>query len=133
MARKKPYQKISKKTDNDVVFLKQQVPVHPRGRLARKTKGDIKFVKQVPLHPRERLKRKIKLQSYSYLNKKKSKNDVTFIKQVPLHLRERIKRLEKIKEKVHFVKDVANVKPKILVETKNKKTKLKKKKTKSKK
>ena len=45
LARKKPYQKISKKTDNDVVFLKQQVPVHPRGRLARKTKGDIKFVK----------------------------------------------------------------------------------------
>ena len=55
MARKKTYWKISKKTDNDVVFLKQ-VPVHPRDRLARKTKNDVKFVKQVPLHPRERPK-----------------------------------------------------------------------------
>ena len=59
MARKKTYWKISKKTDNDVVFLKQ-VPVHPRDRLARKTKNDVKFVKQVPLHPRERLKGRLK-------------------------------------------------------------------------
>ena len=50
MARKKPYWRIPKKTDDDVVFLKQ-VTVHPRDRLARKTKDDVKLVKQVPLHP----------------------------------------------------------------------------------
>ena len=45
LARKKPYQRSPKKTDDDVVFLKQ-VPLHPRGRLARKTKADVKFVKR---------------------------------------------------------------------------------------
>ena len=42
LARKRP----AKKTDNgnDIVFLKQ-VPVHPRDRLARKTKDDVKLVK----------------------------------------------------------------------------------------
>ena len=59
LTRKKLYQRPPKKTDNDVVFLKQ-VPAHPRDRLARKTKDDVKFVKQVPLHPRERLKQKRK-------------------------------------------------------------------------
>ena len=93
----------------------KQVPVHPRDRLARKTKDDVKFVKQVPLHPWERLKRKIKLYNYSCLN-----ND-TFIKQVPLHPREQMKRLQKVDEKVHFIKEVASAKPKILVKTKKKK------------
>ena len=37
LARKKPYRRISKKNDDDVVFLKQ-VPVHPRDRLAKKNK-----------------------------------------------------------------------------------------------
>ena len=69
MATKKPYQRISKKTDNDVQSSKQ-VPVPPRDRLARQTKDSIKFVKQVPVHPRETLKRKIKLDNYSHLNKK---------------------------------------------------------------
>ena len=59
LARKKPYQRPSKKTDNDIVFL-QQVPVHPMDRLSKKTKDHIKFVKQVPAHPLERLKRKRK-------------------------------------------------------------------------
>ena len=95
----------------------KQVPVHPRDRLARKTKDDIKFVKQVPLHLLERLKRKIKLDNYSDINKKNKNAAVTFIKQVPLHPRERMKRLEKISEKVHFIKEVANAKPKILVKT----------------
>ena len=50
IVRKKPYQKISKKTDNDVVCL-EQVHVHLRDRLARKTKDDVKFVKQIPVIP----------------------------------------------------------------------------------
>ena len=124
MARKKPYRRISKETDDDVVFLKQ-VPVHPRDRLARKTKDDIKFVKQVSLHPGERLKRKIKLDNYSHLNKKSKNDDVTFIRQVLLHPRERIKKLEKINEKVHFVKEVAYAKPKIIVKTKKNTNKMK--------
>ena len=37
LARKKPYQRISKKTDDNIVFLKQ-VPVHPRDRLAKRNK-----------------------------------------------------------------------------------------------
>ena len=60
LARKKAYQRISKKTDDDVKFLKQ-VPVHPRDRLARKAKNKVKFLKQVPQHPRDRLKRKCKV------------------------------------------------------------------------
>ena len=70
LARKKSYQRISRKTDNDVEFLKQ-IPVHPRDRLARKTKDEVKFLKQVPQHPQDSLKRKSKLENYSYLNKKK--------------------------------------------------------------
>ena len=124
LARKKPYQRISKKTDDDNVFLKQ-VPVHLRDRLAKKTKDEIKFVKQVPLHLQERFKRKSKLGNYSNLNKKIINDDVTFIKQVPLHPTERLKRLEKINGKVHFVKEVANAKPKILVKTKTNTDKMK--------
>ena len=60
LARKKPYLILSKKTDDDVFFFLKQVPVHPRDRVARKTKDDVKFVKQVPVHSRERLKRKRK-------------------------------------------------------------------------
>ena len=41
-------------------FFLKQVPVHPRDRVARETKDDVKFVKQVPVHSRERLKRKRK-------------------------------------------------------------------------
>ena len=37
LARKKPYQRVSKKTDDNIVFLKQ-VPVHPRDRLAKRNK-----------------------------------------------------------------------------------------------
>ena len=123
-ATKKPYQRISKKTDDDVQFSKQ-VPVPPRDKLARQTKDSIKFVKQVPVHPRETLKRKIKLDSYSHLNKKSKNDDVTFIKQVPLHPRERMERLEKINDKVNFVKEVPNVKPKILAKTKRNTDKMK--------
>ena len=101
LERKKPYQRPSKKPDDDVVFLKQ-VPVHPRDRLARKTKGDVKFVKQVPFHPRERLKRKIKstIEHCSGLTKKSKDDDVTFIKQVPLHPCKRKKRLENLIKKL---------------------------------
>ena len=63
----------------------KQLPVHPRDKLTRKTKGDVKFVKQVPLHPRKRLKRKRKctLNNCSGLSKKSKDDDVSFIKQVP--------------------------------------------------
>ena len=44
LRRKKPYWRISKKTDDDVEFLKQ-VPVHSRDRLARKIKDKVKFLK----------------------------------------------------------------------------------------
>ena len=74
------------RNDDDIVFLKQ-VPVHPRDRLARKTKDNVKFVKQVFLHLQERLKRTGKsttLNNYSSLSKKSKNDDVTFIKQVPL-------------------------------------------------
>ena len=59
LARKKPYQKFSSKKkqrdhDDDVVFLKK-ILVHPRDRLARKTRDEVKFVKQIPVHPRNRL------------------------------------------------------------------------------
>ena len=98
LARKKSYQRPSKKTDDDVVILKQ-VPVHPRERLARKTKNDVKFVKQVPLHPQERLKWKRKsttFDNYNHLSKKRKNEDVTFIKQVPLHPFKPLQRLAKI-------------------------------------
>ena len=112
------------KNDDDVVFLKQ-VPVHSSDRLARKTKYDIKFVKQIPLHRRERLKRKINPENYNHLNKRSKNDDVTSIKHVPLHPQKRMKRLEKIDEKVHFVKEVASAKPKILVKTKENTNKMK--------
>ena len=50
----------------EVVPLKQ-VPAHPKDRLARKTKDEVKFVKQVPLHPMERFisKRKSIVENYS--------------------------------------------------------------------
>ena len=53
-------------SDDDILFLKQ-VPVHPRDRLGRKTKGEVEIVKQVPLHPGERLKRKRTLDNYNNL------------------------------------------------------------------
>ena len=122
LARKKTYQRPAKKTGNgdDVVFLKQE-PIHPRDRLARKTKDDVKFVKKVPLHPRERLKGKRKsttIDNYIHLSKKSKNEDVTLIKQVPLHWRERMKRLAKINDKVHFIKEVSSTKPKNLVKAK---------------
>ena len=59
-------------------------------------------------------------------SKKISKNeDVTFIKQVPLHPRKRLQRLAKINEKVHFMKEVASIKPKKPVQTKRKINKMK--------
>ena len=105
--------KNTEKPDGDVVFLKQ-VPVHPRDRLAKKTKDDVKFVKQVPLHPRERLKRKREstLENYSILSKKSKDNDVTFIKQVPLQPRERKKWLEKLNQKVNIKSEIDSAKPK---------------------
>ena len=110
---KKPYQRRSKKPDDDVVFYKQ-VPVHPRDRLARKIKDDVKFLKQVALHPRERLKRKRKsaLENYSGLTKNNKDANVTFIKQVPHHPHERKKRLEKLDKKVNIVNEIVSAKPK---------------------
>ena len=92
----------------------KQVPVHPRDRLARKTKDDVKFVKQVPLHPRERLKRKRKssLENCSGLTEKNKDNNVTFIKQVPLHPHKRKKRLKKLDQKVNIVNEIASARPK---------------------
>ena len=72
------------------------MPIHPRDRLARKIKDDIKFVKQVPLHPRERPKRKSTLQSYDTLTQKNKNEGVTFIKQVPLHPQEGKKNLKNL-------------------------------------
>ena len=48
----------------------------------------------------------------------KSKDDVTFKEQVLLHPREHLKRLSKLDDKVHFVKEVINAKPKQLTKTK---------------
>ena len=119
LSRTKPYQKFSSKKkqrdDNDDVAFLKKIPVHPRDRLARKTRDEVKFVKQVPLHSRERLKRKIKLENYAHLNKKSKNEDITFIKQVPLHLRERLKRLDKINKKVDLVNEIGKTK-KILIE-----------------
>ena len=99
------------------------MPLHPLERIKRRSKvktevttpGDrLTFIKQVPLHPRERLKRKrkINLENYDALTKKSKGSNVTFVKQVPLHPLERLKRLSKIDGKVHFVREVASVKPK---------------------
>ena len=64
LAGKKPYQKFSSKKKqldyDDGVFLKKKIPVHPRDKLARKTRDEVKFVKPVPVHPRDRLARKIR-------------------------------------------------------------------------
>ena len=128
----KKYKKIAqnkiRKTE-DVTFIKQ-VPLHPRERMKRHrkvkteiiTSEDVTFVKQVPLHPRDRLKRKrkIKLENYNSLTIKSKSGYVTFIKQVPLHPRERLKKLSKIDDKVHFVREVAEVKLKQLTKTKKK-------------
>lgn len=74
----------------------------------------------MPVHPPERLKRKIKIENYDALSKKAKTEDVTFIKQLPLHPWERMKRLAKLGDKVHFVKEVASVKPKTLTKTNKK-------------
>ena len=92
------------------VFAKQ-VPIHPRDRLARKTKDEVKFIKQVFLHPRERFKgkRKIELDNYSQLSKKRKNNsEGTFIKQVPIHPHPHphLEKLAPLNGKVQFVKQV---------------------------
>ena len=74
----------------------------------------------MPVHPPERLKRKIKTANYDALSKKAKTENVTFIKQLPLHPRERMKRLAKLDDKVHFVKEVASVRPKKLTKTNKK-------------
>lgn len=74
----------------------------------------------MPVHPPERLKRKIKIENYDALSKKAKTENVTFIKQLPLHPRERMKRLAKLDDKVHFVKEVASVRPKKLTKTNKK-------------
>ena len=99
------------------------MPIHPRDRLARKIKDDIKFLKQVPLHPHERPKRKSTLENYDALAQKNKNEDVTFIKQVPLHPQERKKKLEKLNEKVHFVREISGVRLKKLPKQKEKLTK----------
>ena len=71
----------------------------------------------MPVHPSERLKRKIKIENYDALSKKAKTEDITFIKQLPLHPQERMKRLAKLDDKVHFVKEVASVRPKKLTKT----------------
>ena len=67
-SKKKTLPKASRKIDNDVVFLKP-VPVHPRDRLTRETKHDVKLVT-------------ITLDHYNNLSKKSKNENVTFIKQV---------------------------------------------------
>ena len=47
------------------------------------------------------------------LSKKSKGSDVTFIKQMLLHPIERLKRLAKVDNKLHFVREVASVKPNI--------------------
>ena len=101
------------------------MPIHPRDRLARKIKDDIKFLKQVPLHPHERPKRKSILENYDALAQKNKNEDVTFIKPVPLHPQERKKKLEKFNEKVHFVREISGVRLKKITKTKRKIDKMK--------
>ena len=52
---------------DDVMFVKQ-VPMHPKGRLARETErnrnDDVVFVKQVTMYPRDRRNRKLKRLTY---------------------------------------------------------------------
>ena len=52
---------------DDVMFVKQ-VPMHPKGRLARETErnrnNDVVFVKQVTMYPRDRRNRKLKRLMY---------------------------------------------------------------------
>ena len=91
------------------------------------TPEDVTFIKQVPVHPRDRLKRKrnIKLENCDNLTEKSKGSDLTYIKQVSLHPRERLKRLSKVDDKLHFVKEVASVKPKHTSKTKRKIEKMK--------
>ena len=106
----------------------KQVPPHQHERMERNNKfktkittpGDIILVKQLPVHSRDRLKRKrkIKLENYNNLTKKSKGSDVTFIKQVPFHPTEKLKRLAKVDNKLHFVREVASVKPKHTSKTK---------------
>ena len=126
--------RTKKDKTEDVTFIKQ-VPLHPRERMKRRKKvkteitspEDVTFVKQVPVHPRDKLKRKrkIKLENYDNLTKKSKDSDVTFTKQVPLHPQERLKRLSKVGDKLHFVREVASVKPKHTSKTKRKIEKMK--------
>ena len=68
-----PRDRLARKTRDKVKYVKQ-VTVHPKDRLVEKTRDKVKFVKQVPLDLHERLKKKIKLENYAHLNKK-SKNE----------------------------------------------------------
>ena len=81
----------------------------------------------MPVHPRDKLKNKKedKVRNLQQPNQKSKGSDVTFIKQVPLHPRERLKRLPKVDEKLHFVREVASVKPKHTSKTKRKIEKMK--------
>ena len=88
----------------------EQVPVHTRDRLARKSKHDVKFVKYAPLYHLERLERKRKstLENYSGLTKRVKDDDVTFIKQVPYHPCKWKKKREKLDQKVNIVNEIAS-------------------------
>ena len=121
LARKKPNQKFSSKKkqrdyNDDVVFLKK-ILVHPRDRLARKTRHEIKFVKQVPVHPRDKLARKMR-DEVKFVKQvlvhprdrlaKKTRDEVKFVKQVPLHPRERLKRKIELENYAHLNKKCKN-------------------------
>ena len=89
-----PRDRLARKTRDEVKFVKQ-IPVYPRDRLAIKMRDEVKFVKQVPVHPRDRLS-------------KKARDEVKFVKQVPLHPRERLKRKFKLENYAHFNKKSKN-------------------------
>ena len=77
----KKYKNLARKQPNNNVVFSEQLSVHRRDKLVRKTKHDVKFVKQVPLHPHpsSKVKRRT-LENYRNLNKNSEDDDVTFIK-----------------------------------------------------
>ena len=64
--------------------------------------NNVEFLKQIPVHPRNRLSRKIKKEIKNenkiLLTSRHNKNDVEFIKQTPVHPRNRLR--HKIKKKI---------------------------------
>ena len=92
-------------------ILSNNVLLHLRNRLARKTQNAVVFIKKVHLHPRDRLKHKTKNRKNTqnvfnaYEDERFTKKfDVQFIKKVPLHRPDRL--VHKSQNEVEFIKKV---------------------------